>query len=389
MYSNRCNHLIFEAYLLSEVKLPAKYNIINADLAEFTISNAIERQIRDYIDFDDPETDEFFFYEIDRVDDLIASDISNRLAKMMTPIIIWYLSNQPSLERYIKPISNIEYPRYFMSTSHWPDYAYTDKTKSKLRSDMYAISLNELRSRGLFGTLMDNALQYYHSHASGYPSFGVEYSQINNVIEFDEPVGAFQAFIQALLSIEFGNFKSSYKSFEDMKNAYMVHPTLLTMNKILMEYMRYLDFRSKSDSEAEAAIEGKDFKVVKTYSDGFKWVMLLTNHACTLEGDPKRMRNCLRNYHPERPNNSLIFLSLRNPNNKSVANVQLTNPGKYTGFNSGNRYQITQIKGKANSRISPDSVKYVSDLKHSFQSFNLPTDLPRVPIEYHGSLDFK
>jgi len=91
---------------------------------------------------------------------------------------------------------------------------------------------------------------------------------------------------------------------------------------------------SKKDKESE----GKDYKVIKKWRDGFRIVKLISKSAYSLEG--KRMSHCVSSYFGKEDE----IYSLRDKKNLPHCTMSKSSQ---------------QIKGKGNGKIDPKYIKYV------------------------------
>lgn len=109
--------------------------------------------------------------------------------------------------------------------------------------------------------------------------------------------------------------------------------------------------KDETANKSKAAESGTE--VVKEYSSGIKWVNLTSKEA--LEYESHIMKHCVgdeaQGYISGVQSGRLIILSLRDKNNKPHVTIEIKKSNK-----------IQQIKGKANSGVKTEYVKYVKDI---------------------------
>jgi hypothetical protein len=97
-------------------------------------------------------------------------------------------------------------------------------------------------------------------------------------------------------------------------------------------------------------VENIDYKVLKSYNDGYKMVQLLSKKSYDIEGN--KMGHCVGSAGYFNKKN-IVILSLRDSKNDSHATLEIKNPNK-----------IYQIKGKENSAPIKKYQPYIIDYIH-------------------------
>ena len=95
-------------------------------------------------------------------------------------------------------------------------------------------------------------------------------------------------------------------------------------------------------------VENIDIKTIKTYSNGFSWVKVLSEDALAREG--KLMNHCVGSYCEQVQSGNVEILSLRDKNNIPHCTIE------YKG------QDIKQIKGNSNSSVKGEHIEYIKDL---------------------------
>jgi hypothetical protein len=105
--------------------------------------------------------------------------------------------------------------------------------------------------------------------------------------------------------------------------------------------------------KTEQEVEGKDFKVLKQYDDGYAWKQLISENALAREGN--LMGHCVGGYWAEVKSGAEIIISLRDAKNEPHCTIEYI----------PRRRDIAQIKGKQNQGVKEEYRKYVVDFLNS------------------------
>lgn len=109
----------------------------------------------------------------------------------------------------------------------------------------------------------------------------------------------------------------------------------------------------KNETRHKSILAEPGTEVVKDYGDGFKWVKLTSPEA--LKYESHIMKHCVgdeeQGYISGVKSKKLMILSLRDKKNIPHVTIEVIKPNT-----------VQQIKGKANSGVKPQYVKYVKDI---------------------------
>ena len=135
-----------------------------------------------------------------------------------------------------------------------------------------------------------------------------------------------------------------------IKNLITTNPQFKLNNFQAEEAFKQADewVKKLQKKKIEEEVEGTDFKVLKDYGDGYKWVDVISQNGLAREG--KLMGHCVGGYWDRVKAGKERIVSLRDGKNEPHATLEIT--GK----------KLNQIKGKQNKRVIDDYMPYVLDL---------------------------
>ena len=151
---------------------------------------------------------------------------------------------------------------------------------------------------------------------------------------------------------------SGFESPEKLLTGLIKNPNITKIRDLFRRYDQWFQLQKKKHIK-RGTREGEDFKEIKNYGDGYRWVQLVTKAACQYQG--AMQDHCVGQYDPTSTDTRIFSLI----DKEGYPHVTLQVGERITLANRTHQRSgedvIHQIKGKKNSRPSEKYQKYILD----------------------------
>jgi len=177
---------------------------------------------------------------------------------------------------------------------------------------------------------------------------------------------------------------SGFESPEKLMTGLIRNPNITKIRDIFRRYDQWFQLQKKKHIK-KGSREGEDFKEIKDYGDGYRWVQLLTKAACQYQG--AMQDHCVGLYNPTSPHTRIFSLIDKEGYPHVTIEMGQRTLGRGSAKDSGAdrltvEDAIKQIKGKKNSRPSQKYQNYILDFienKEGFSEAEFSSDSATLP----------
>jgi len=177
---------------------------------------------------------------------------------------------------------------------------------------------------------------------------------------------------------------SGFESPEKLMTGLIRNPNITKIRDIFRRYDQWFQLQKKKHIK-RGSREGEDFKEIKDYGDGYRWVQLLTKAACQYQG--AMQDHCVGLYNPTSPHTRIFSLIDKEGYPHVTIEMGQRTLGRGSAKDSGAdrltvEDAIKQIKGKKNSRPSQKYQNYILDFienKEGFSEAEFSSDSATLP----------
>ncbi len=177
---------------------------------------------------------------------------------------------------------------------------------------------------------------------------------------------------------------SGFESPEKLMTGLIRNPNITKIRDIFRRYDQWFQLQKKKHIK-KGSREGEDFKEIKDYGDGYRWVQLLTKAACQYQG--AMQDHCVGLYNPTSPHTRIFSLIDKEGYPHVTIEMGQRTLGRASQQSSGAdkltvEDAIKQIKGKKNSRPSQKYQNYILDFienKEGFSEAEFSSDSATLP----------
>ena len=149
-----------------------------------------------------------------------------------------------------------------------------------------------------------------------------------------------------------------FESPEKLLTGLIKNPNITKIRDLFRRYDQWFQLQKKKHIK-RGTREGEDYKEIKNYGDGYRWVQLVTKAACQYQG--AMQDHCVGQYDPTSTDSRIFSLI----DKEGYPHVTLQVGERITLANRTHQRSgedvIHQIKGKKNSRPSEKYQKYILD----------------------------
>ncbi len=180
---------------------------------------------------------------------------------------------------------------------------------------------------------------------------------------------------------------SGFESPEKLMTGLIRNPNITKIRDLFRRYDQWFQLQKKKHIK-KGSREGKDFKEIKDYGDGYRWVQLLTKDACQYQG--AMQDHCVGQYNPTSPHSRIFSLIDKEGYPHVTIEMGQRTLGRGSAKDSGAdrltvEDAIKQIKGKKNSRPSEKYQKYILDFIENpkgYPDVEFSKDRGTIPHKY-------
>ena len=177
---------------------------------------------------------------------------------------------------------------------------------------------------------------------------------------------------------------SGFESPEKLMTGLIRNPNITKIRDLFRRYDQWFQLQKKKHIK-KGSREGEDFKEIKDYGDGYRWVQLLTKAACQYQG--AMQDHCVGQYNPTSPHSRIFSLIDKEGYPHVTIEMGQRTLGRASQQSSGAdkltvEDAIKQIKGKKNSRPSQKYQNYILDFienKEGFSEAEFSSDSATLP----------
>lgn len=177
---------------------------------------------------------------------------------------------------------------------------------------------------------------------------------------------------------------SGFESPEKLMTGLIRNPNITKIRDVFRRYDQWFQAQKKKHIK-RGSKEGEDFKEIKDYGDGYRWVQLLTKAACQYQG--AMQDHCVGLYNPTSPHTRIFSLIDKEGYPHVTIEMGQRTLGRASQQSSGAdkltvEDAIKQIKGKKNSRPSQKYQNYILDFienKEGFSEAEFSSDSATLP----------